>query len=392
MQDEASAFVVGALDVQARPPGARRVRGPGWQDGASRLRRGRRRSRRRRRPPSAAGGAGGEDGGAARRHAAGARARRHDARALRDVRPRAGGRAVLGARLGAPPSRAAVACRPRSELSRLARLQVAITTASAELLRPGGRLVYSVCTFPRAETDAACDAILRHRPDLVPADVTAPDGSVAPRVRLWPHRQGCDAMFVAAFTKRAGGEAVDAAGTIRAVGMLAASILSADLAHLADQVKLVEGYADIIHIDIMDGHFVPPIALGTVVVASLRPCTDRTLHGHLMVDRPESFFEELARGRARHGVLPPRGRRRSRRRRREGAGGRAQRRRHDQSGDAGRRRVPLPRPARRRDADEHPPGLVRSDAEPGGLPAPGGDPQRGRPPRTRRSRSRSTVA
>ncbi len=90
----------------------------------------------------------------------------------------------------------------RGELSRLARLQVAITTASAELLRPGGRLVYSVCTFPRAETDAACDAILRHRPDLVPADVTAPDGSVAPRVRLWPHRQGCDAMFVAAFTRR----------------------------------------------------------------------------------------------------------------------------------------------------------------------------------------------
>jgi len=76
--------------------------------------------------------------------------------------------------------------------------------------------------------------------------------------------------------------------------MLAASILSADLAHLADQVKLVQRYADIIHIDIMDGHFVPPIALGTVVVASLRPFTERPLHGHLMVDQPESFFEELA--------------------------------------------------------------------------------------------------
>lgn len=76
--------------------------------------------------------------------------------------------------------------------------------------------------------------------------------------------------------------------------MLAASILSADLAHLADQVKLVEGHAEVIHIDIMDGHFVPPIALGAVVVASLRPCTDRTLHGHLMVDAPEAFFDELA--------------------------------------------------------------------------------------------------
>ena len=78
------------------------------------------------------------------------------------------------------------------------------------------------------------------------------------------------------------------------VGKLAASILSADLAYLADQVKLVEQHADIIHIDIMDGHFVPPIALGTVVVASLRPHTDRTLHGHLMVEAPDAFFEELA--------------------------------------------------------------------------------------------------
>jgi ribulose-phosphate 3-epimerase len=78
------------------------------------------------------------------------------------------------------------------------------------------------------------------------------------------------------------------------MGKLAASILSADLAHLADEVKLVEPAADIIHVDIMDGHFVPPITLGTVVVASLRPCTDLVLHGHLMVDAPESFFEELA--------------------------------------------------------------------------------------------------
>jgi ribulose-phosphate 3-epimerase len=78
------------------------------------------------------------------------------------------------------------------------------------------------------------------------------------------------------------------------VGKLAASILAADLAHLADEVKRVEGSADIIHVDIMDGHFVPPIALGTVVVASLRPWTGLTLHGHLMVDAPESYFEELA--------------------------------------------------------------------------------------------------
>ena len=54
-----------------------------------------------------------------------------------------------------------------------------------------------------------------------------------------------------------------------AVGTLSASILAADLSRLGEQVKLVEAYAEAIHVDIMDGHFVPPIALGTVVVASL---------------------------------------------------------------------------------------------------------------------------
>jgi 16S rRNA (cytosine967-C5)-methyltransferase len=103
--------------------------------------------------------------------------------------------------IGAARRRPELLWRPRKdELSRLARLQVAIAVASSDLLAPGGRLVYSVCTFPRAETDAACDAIVRHRPDLEPAPVQGPDGA-APRVRLWPHRNGSDGMFVAAFTK-----------------------------------------------------------------------------------------------------------------------------------------------------------------------------------------------
>jgi ribulose-phosphate 3-epimerase len=78
------------------------------------------------------------------------------------------------------------------------------------------------------------------------------------------------------------------------VGKLAASILSADYAYLADQVKLVEPYADVIHVDVMDAHFVPPLTIGAVVVASLRPHTDRVLHGHLMVETPEGLFEDLA--------------------------------------------------------------------------------------------------
>ena len=90
---------------------------------------------------------------------------------------------------------------PKDDLSRLARLQVEIASEATELLHPGGRLVYAVCTFPRAETDAACDAIVRHRPDLAPLETQGPDGP-ALRHRLWPHRHGTDGMFVAAFERR----------------------------------------------------------------------------------------------------------------------------------------------------------------------------------------------
>jgi ribulose-phosphate 3-epimerase len=78
------------------------------------------------------------------------------------------------------------------------------------------------------------------------------------------------------------------------MGMLSASILSADFAHLAEQVKLIEPYAEAIHIDIMDAHFVPPLTIGPVVVASLRPVTELVFHGHLMVEAPEGLFDDLA--------------------------------------------------------------------------------------------------
>lgn len=76
---------------------------------------------------------------------------------------------------------------------------------------------------------------------------------------------------------------------------LAASILSADFARLGEQVKQVEPYADSIHVDIMDAHFVPPLTVGPVVVESVRPVTDLPLHCHLMVSRPRDLFEDLAR-------------------------------------------------------------------------------------------------
>jgi 16S rRNA (cytosine967-C5)-methyltransferase len=92
--------------------------------------------------------------------------------------------------------------RDRRELSRLARLQVAILLGTADLLRPGGRLVYSVCTFPRAETEAVVRTFLAKRADFQPLDVPGPDGP-APSHRLWPHRHGTDAMFYAGLRRRA---------------------------------------------------------------------------------------------------------------------------------------------------------------------------------------------
>ncbi len=104
--------------------------------------------------------------------------------------------------IGAARRRPELLWRPRKEeLPALARLQVSLASSATELLRPGGRLVYAVCTFPRAETDAACEALLRRRPDLEPAEIQGPDGSEH-QVRLWPHRHGADAMFVAAFRRR----------------------------------------------------------------------------------------------------------------------------------------------------------------------------------------------
>jgi ribulose-phosphate 3-epimerase len=75
---------------------------------------------------------------------------------------------------------------------------------------------------------------------------------------------------------------------------VAASILSADFAFLADQVKAVEPHVDLIHIDAMDAHFVPVLSVGPVVVKAVRATTPLPLHCHLMVDRPESLFEDFA--------------------------------------------------------------------------------------------------
>lgn len=76
---------------------------------------------------------------------------------------------------------------------------------------------------------------------------------------------------------------------------LAPSILSADFAHLADQVaRATEGGGSLIHVDVMDGHFVPNLTVGPPLVKSLRKATPLPLDCHLMIENPDQFIAEFA--------------------------------------------------------------------------------------------------
>ncbi|OGS34688.1 MAG: ribulose-phosphate 3-epimerase [Elusimicrobia bacterium RIFOXYB2_FULL_49_7] len=76
---------------------------------------------------------------------------------------------------------------------------------------------------------------------------------------------------------------------------IAPSILSADFAHLGNQVQeAVSGSADYIHVDVMDGHFVPNLTIGPAVVKSLRRMTDAVLDTHLMIESPEKYIAPFA--------------------------------------------------------------------------------------------------
>jgi ribulose-phosphate 3-epimerase len=77
---------------------------------------------------------------------------------------------------------------------------------------------------------------------------------------------------------------------------IAPSILSADFARLAQEVEKIEtAGADVVHLDIMDGHFVPNLTIGPPVVSSIRKITRLPLDVHLMIERPERFLDAFIR-------------------------------------------------------------------------------------------------
>jgi 16S rRNA (cytosine967-C5)-methyltransferase len=105
--------------------------------------------------------------------------------------------------IGAARRRPELLWRPqRSDLRSLARLQLRIAEGAVSLLRSGGVLVYSVCTFPWAETEGVCEALLDRFSELSPDPFPGPEGEEVIQARLWPHRHGTDAMFVARFRRR----------------------------------------------------------------------------------------------------------------------------------------------------------------------------------------------
>jgi len=76
---------------------------------------------------------------------------------------------------------------------------------------------------------------------------------------------------------------------------IAPSILSADLSRLAEEIAMCEaGGADLIHIDVMDGRFVPNLTFGAKVIAAVREITELPLDVHLMVVEPENYFDDFA--------------------------------------------------------------------------------------------------
>jgi len=79
------------------------------------------------------------------------------------------------------------------------------------------------------------------------------------------------------------------------MGKIAPSILSADFTRLGEEVKAVErAGADYIHIDVMDGHFVPNITIGPMVVKAVRSITKLPLDVHLMISNPDQFIHDFA--------------------------------------------------------------------------------------------------
>ena len=177
-----------------------------------------------------------------------------------------------------------------ADVETLAALQRELLAAAAPSVRPGGRLVYAVCTYSDAETlgvDAwAAEHLAGFRAVDPPGAPWRPHGRGA---LLLPSDADTDGMFVLVL-ERSEVAAPVACRTVK----IAPSILAADFAELAAEVERVAADVDLLHVDCMDGHYVPNLTIGPPVVKSLRARTDLYLDCHLMVANPGDLLDAFA--------------------------------------------------------------------------------------------------